>query len=175
MDYAETTAKDLLLSYSIALVELKRAKSNLKPGQLLLQLVSLAEVSGNGQGVVVLGTDCATKWRLLYFSDYNRIMMQPYTHGKKCISDFKAPLENCTTRKKANVSPPKLAIIHEDSGVNNEIDMEDFGMEETGKDKAIARETKLRKLASALELCHGETLEVPAWAKASESCSSHFV
>ena len=175
MDYAETTAKDLLLSYTIALVELKRAKSNLKPGQLLLQLVSLAEVSGNGQGVVVLGTDCATKWRLLHFSDYNRIIVQPYTHAKKCISDFKALMENCATRKEANVPPPKLAaIIHEDTGVDDEIDMEDFGMEETSKDKAIARETKLRKLSSALECYYGETLEVPAWAKASESCRSYF-
>ena len=175
MDFAETTAKDLMLSYTDALVELKRAKSNLQPGQLLLQLVSLAEVSGNGQGVVVLGTDCATKWRLLHFSDYNRIMVQPYTHGKKCIADFKALMENCTMRKDANVPPPKLAIVHDDTGVDNEIDMEDFGMEETSKDKAIARETKLRKLASALEYYYGETLEVPAWAKASESCRSYFV
>ena len=176
MDYAESTAQDLMLSYTVALVELKRAKSNQRSGQLLLQLVSLAEVSGNGQGVVVLGTDCATKWRLLHFSDYNRIMVQPYSHGKKCIADFKALMENCATRKEANVPPPKLAaIIHEDTGVHNEIDMEDFGMEETSKDKAIARETKLRKLASALECYYGETLEVPAWAKASESCHSYFV
>ncbi|CAB9516452.1 expressed unknown protein [Seminavis robusta] len=175
MDFAETTAKDIMLSYTDALVELKRAKSNLKLGQLLLQLVSLSEVSENRQGVLVLGTDCATKWRLLHFSDYNRIMVQPYKHGKKCIADFKTLMENCTMRKEANVPPEKLAIIHEDTGVENDIKMGEFGMEETSKDKAIARETKLRKLASALEYCYGETLEVPAWAKASESCRSYFV
>jgi hypothetical protein len=48
-------------------------------------------------------------------------------------------------------------------------------MEETTKDRAIAREAKLRKLASALECRYGETLKVPAWAKASESCRSYFV
>ncbi|CAB9514251.1 expressed unknown protein [Seminavis robusta] len=102
-------------------------------------------------------------------------MVQPYKHGKKCIADLKALMENCTMRKEANVPPPKLAIIHDDTGVDNEIDMEDFGMEETSKDKAIAPETKVRKLASALEYYYGETLEVPAWAKASGSCSSNFV
>jgi hypothetical protein len=175
MGFAETKAKDLVLSYTDALVELKQAKSNLKPGQLLLQLVSLSEVSETGQGVLVLGTDCATKWRLLHFSDYNRIMVQPYDHGKKCIADFKTLMEKCTTRKEANVPPEKLAIIHENAGVENEIEMAEFGIEETTKDRAIARETKLRKLASALECYYGETLEVPAWAKASESCRSYFV
>ena len=163
-----------MLSYMDALVELKPAKSDLKLGQLLLQLVSLSEVSENGQGVLVLGTDCATKWRLLHFSGYNKIMVQPYKDGKKCIADFKTLKEKCTTRKEANVPPEKLPIIHEDTGVENDIEMAEFGMEETTKDTAIARETKLRKLASALECCYGETLEVPAWAKASESCHSYF-
>ncbi|CAB9517973.1 expressed unknown protein [Seminavis robusta] len=175
MSFAETSAKDLMLSYTDALVELKRAKSDLKPGPLLLRLVSLSEVSENGQGVVVLGTDCATKWRLLHFSDYNRIMVQPYTDGKKCIADFKTLMEKCTMRKGANVPPEKSATIHEDTGVENEIEMAEFGIKETAKDGAIARETKLRKFASALEYCYGETLEVPAWAKASESCRSYFV
>jgi hypothetical protein len=175
MSFAETTANDLMLSYTDALVELKRAKSSLKPGQLLLQLVSLSQVSENGQGVLVLATDCATKWRLLHFSDYNRIMVQPYAYGKKCIADFKTLMEKCTTRKEANVPPEKLSTIHEDTGVENELEMKEFGMEETAKDRAIARESKLRKLASALECRFGETLEVPAWAKASESCRSYFV
>jgi hypothetical protein len=100
-----------------------RQKSNLKPGQLLLQLVSLSEVSENGQVVLVLGTDCATKWRLVHFSDYNRIMVQPYAHGKKCIADFKTLMEKCTMRKEANMLPEKLPIIHEDTGVENEIEM----------------------------------------------------
>lgn len=78
-------------------------------------------------------------------------------------------------RKEANVPPEKLASIHEDTGAENKIEMAEFGMEETTKDRAIARETKLGKLTSALEHHCGETSKVPAWEKASESCRSHFV
>lgn len=67
MKYAVTHARDLVLSYTDALVELKTEKEDLKLGQLLLQLVSLAFISGRGQGVVVLGTDCVNKWQLLHF------------------------------------------------------------------------------------------------------------
>ena len=62
MGFAETAAKDLMLSYTDALVELKHAKSKAAAPAIGL---SLSEVSENGQGVLVLGTDCATKWRLL--------------------------------------------------------------------------------------------------------------
>ena len=52
MSFADTSAKDLMISYTDAPVELKRAKTNLKLGQLLLQLDSLSEVSENRQGVL---------------------------------------------------------------------------------------------------------------------------
>jgi hypothetical protein len=118
------------------LVELKAGHAALNPGQLLLQLVSLAMVSGTHQGVVVLGTDCATKWRLLHFSDYNKIVVQPYKHGKKCIADFKSLISEGRARMDRNVTPSKLTSIHEDD--DNNIILEDFDVEETTRDKAIA-------------------------------------
>ena len=72
-----------------------------------------------------------------------------------------------------NVTPMKLDPIVEGSEVD--IDMEDFGMEETGRDKAIAWETKLRKLAGALTSLYSEELEVPYGAKASETSPSNYM
>ena len=70
-------------------------------------------------------------------------------------------------RKDRNVVPMNLDPIVE--GSEADIDLEDFGVEETERDKAIAQETKLRKLAGALTSLYGEGLEVPYWAKASET------
>ena len=79
MKYAVTSAKDLVLAYTDALVELKVARRDLKPAQLLLQLVSLSLISGSCQGVVVLGTDCVDKWR--YFSDTILLLSSPTYTG----------------------------------------------------------------------------------------------
>lgn len=173
MEYAGTDAKDLLLNYAVGLVELKTSKRDLKQGQLLLQLVSLALVSGKGQGAVVLGTDCATKWRLLHFSNYNTVVVQPYKDGKKCIADFKNLLAEGTTRMRQNTASEKLTRILEEN--NADIHMNDFGLEETERDTTIEREAKLRKLAGALGTLFGETLEVPSWAKASVTCPSYYM
>ena len=173
MAYAVKYAKDLVLSYAVALVELKTSRRDLKQGQLLLQLVSLAMVSGTGQGVVVLGTDCATKWRLLHFSNYNTVVVQPYEDGKKCIADFKNLIAEGTARMQRNTAPEKLTRILEDD--NADLNMNDFDLEDAERDTAIEREAKLQKLAGALESLFGETLEVPSWAKASVTCPSYYM
>mmetsp|Transcript_8052 Transcript_8052/g.12608 ORF Transcript_8052/g.12608 Transcript_8052/m.12608 type:complete len:402 (-) Transcript_8052:1315-2520(-) len=173
MAYAVTNAKDLVLSYAVALVELKTSRRDLKQGQLLLQLVSLALVSGTGQGVVVLGTDCDTKWRLLHFSNYNTVVVQPYEDGKKCIVDFKNLIVEGTARMQRNTAPEKLTRILEDD--NADVNMNDFDLEEAERDRAIEREAKLQKLAGALGSLFGETLEVPSWAKASVTCPSYYM
>lgn len=176
MQYAETTAKDLMLPYAAALIELKTAKAELKPGQLVLQLLSFSKFSNLGQGVVVLGTDCVDKWRLLHFADYNHIAVQPYKCGKKCLADFKMLVEKGQKRKESHIPPPRLANIYEGDVEEDEQDfrLDDFGMEESDRDKAISREAMLQKLASVLGDMYGETLEVPSWALASESCSSYY-
>ena len=172
MAYSSVHAKELMLSYTNALVELKTKKADLKPGQLMLQLVSLSLIAGNGQGVVVLGTDCMDKWQLLHFSEYNSIVVQPYTHGNKCLADFKTLVAESLERKEKYVPPARLPIVHEDSTMD--VELRDFEIEETNKDKALERESKLRKFALALGSLYGETPEVPSWAKASESCSSYY-
>jgi hypothetical protein len=172
MKYALSKAKDLVLSYSVALVELKSGQSDLKQGQLLLQLVSLALISRIGQGVAVLGTDCATKWCLLHFSGYNTIVMQPYTHGKRCIADLKILLAKGTERMQQNTAPEKFPSIME---VDDDVDVEEFGVKKTDRDIAIEREAKLRKLSSVLGALYGENLDVTTWAKASESCPSYYM
>ena len=173
MNFAVARARDLVLSYAVALVELKTGKADLKPGQLLLQLVSLSLISGKGQGVVVMGTDCATKWHLLLFSGHNRIVVRPYSHGKKCVADFKALIVESTTRMKQNAAPEKLASIVE--GGDQDVDMTEFGFQVTDRDEAIERENKLRKLAGALGSLFGENLDVPSWARASETCPSYYM
>jgi hypothetical protein len=170
MDYALVHAKCLVLSYTVALIELKTDKAELKPGQLLLQLVSLAMISGRGQGVVVLGTDCVNTWQLMHFTEHNTIVQQAYMHGKKCIANFKTLILESSARKAKNVPPLKLASGHED-----DFNLEGFGVEETDRDKAIAREDELGWLAHALGSLYGETLEVPHGAKASETCPSYYM
>ena len=148
MEYAVTHAKDLVLCYAEALEELKVAKREFKPGQMLLQLVSLTLISRRGQGVVVLGTDCVDKWRLLHFSEHSDIIIQPYTHGKRCIADFKVLIADSSTSMARNAARAKLGPIAECN--EEDIDMADFGVDETSRDQAIAWETRLRKLAYAL-------------------------
>ena len=173
MDYAAAFAEDLVLSYAVAVVELKTGRAALKQGQLLLQLIALSMISNMGQGAVVLGTDCATKWRLLHFSSYNNIVVQPYLNGKKCLADYKKLIAEGAARMQQNTAPKKLTIVAEGSD-RDEI-MADFGLPENSRDAAISREHKLRKLAGALGSLFAENVEVPYWAKASETCPSYYM
>ena len=60
------------------------------------------------EGAVLLGTDCANKWRLLHFSSYNNIAVQIYSDGKCCIADFKDLIANGAERMKQNVATGEL-------------------------------------------------------------------
>jgi hypothetical protein len=166
--------RDGVLLQTVALVELKTGKAELKLGQLLLQLVSLSKISRQSQGVVTLGTDCAAKWLLLHFSAYNEIDVQSYEHGEKCITDFKNHILGGTEKRDKNVAPPKLSSVQEEDGDQN-FELGEFGVAETPRDQAIAREVYLTKLASELESLFGEKLEVPSWAKASATCPSYYM
>lgn len=168
--HAMVNNKDLVLAYADALVELKRGSSDLKQGQLLLQLASASLMSNKKKGVVVLGTDCATKWRLLYFTAHNHVEVKPYAHGKKCLEDFKELLRAGEQRSK--LVTPLLQRIPEDG----ELRLKDFGIAETDSDKAIDREDHLNKLANALGRVFRENENpiVPHWARAT-SCPSYYV
>jgi hypothetical protein len=170
---ASTNAIELALVYTIALIELKTAKAEQKLGQLVLQLVSLALVSRAKQGVVVLGTDCKNKWMLLHFSGFNKIIVQPYAHGKKCLAEFKNLIMAGAARTETNIAPPRLPFISEED--DNDQSLQGFDLRETNVDEAIDRENKLRRLAIALGSIYGETPEVPFWARASETCPSYYM
>eukprot|EP00522_Entomoneis_paludosa_P006546 CAMPEP_0172455972 /NCGR_PEP_ID=MMETSP1065-20121228/13450_1 /TAXON_ID=265537 /ORGANISM="Amphiprora paludosa, Strain CCMP125" /LENGTH=384 /DNA_ID=CAMNT_0013208543 /DNA_START=52 /DNA_END=1203 /DNA_ORIENTATION=+ len=81
-----------LYNYSMALIEVQTDHSQLKKTQMLLQLAALSLQSIYKQSVVLLGTDCHTKWYLLHFEEPNRIQVQQYVHGRKCLDDFEALL-----------------------------------------------------------------------------------
>lgn len=181
MDFA-LNANDFLLVYSVALVELKTGKSQNNLAQLLLQLVSFSKISNALQGVAVLGTDCADKWTLLYFSEYNKIVVQPYVYGKKCIADFKTLIVESTKRKQNHVATPQLDVARPQERLQldsiNEIDdtdlnLQEFGLVETPWDKAVARQNYLQRLACALGDLYGERVDVPFWVTASETCTSY--
>mmetsp|Transcript_8088 Transcript_8088/g.13873 ORF Transcript_8088/g.13873 Transcript_8088/m.13873 type:complete len:365 (-) Transcript_8088:99-1193(-) len=104
--------RDFAFGLSVALIELKTAKAPLKNGQLLLQLISFSSISNAEQGVVVLGTDCATKWRLVYFTKFNEITIQQYVCGKKCLDDLSSLIESSAERKRSLV-PSSLPSIEE--------------------------------------------------------------
>lgn len=107
-----------------------------------------------------------------FFELQNTIVVQPYTHGKECLADFKTVLAGSLERKEKRIAPPRLPSIRDDSTM----DLECFELEETDKDEAIARESKLRRLAAALGSLYGETPEIPPWALASaESCPSYYI
>jgi len=165
IEHAMQHNKDLVLCYADALVELKTDKSELKQGQLLLQLVSGSVLSNKKKGVVVLGTDCATKWRLLHFTDHNQISVQPYRHGKKCLEDFKKLVE--TGKERSKLVSPLLQSIPEDA----QLRLEEFGFVDTESDKAIDREDYLNKVANALGSVFRESEApiVPQWARATSS------
>ena len=73
-----------------------------------------------------------------------------------------------------NAAPEKLSSIAEEP-MSEDVTMAEFGLADTDRDKAIERESKLRKLAGELGGLFGENLEVPHWARASETCPSYFM
>ena len=104
--------RDLTFGLSAALIELKTGKAALKQGQLLLQLVSFSMISNAQKGVVILGTDCATKWRLVYFTKSNEITIQQYTCGKKCLDDLSELIQG-STEKGVALAPSPLPTVME--------------------------------------------------------------
>ena len=80
--------KGSTFDFAMGLVELKTNRYPLKVGQNLLQLLSLSTVSAFKKAVVLLATDCNTRWELFYFSDVHTIKSTVYDHGSKAWDDF---------------------------------------------------------------------------------------
>ena len=87
-----------------------------------MQLLSLSLIANARKGVVVLGTDCATKWRLAYFSSFDMITIQQYKCGKKCLADFASLLESSTEKGEALQirAQQLLPTIDEETSLHND-------------------------------------------------------
>jgi len=103
--------RDLTFGLSAALIELKTGKYALKQGELLLQLFSFSTISNAQKGAVVLGIDCATKCRLVYFTKFNKMTIQQYTCGKKCLKDFSLFIQGSAEKARSLVPCPLPTII----------------------------------------------------------------
>lgn len=122
-------------------MELKTGKADLKQRKLLLQLVSLSQISNNRKGVVVLGTDCAERWRLVFFLKYNEITVQPFTRGKIWLQEF-----TYTTAEHECGEWENYCFSGEHArGIREETDMDLTG--EGTIEENYVRGAKLRKLA----------------------------
>lgn len=97
--------KDLMFAYTYALVELKTGKAGLKQGQQHSRRFPT--------GVVVLGTNCAEKWRLVFFSKFNGISVQPFKFGDRCLQELKQLLSKSAAKRKVLVPPPPMQNIPE--------------------------------------------------------------
>ena len=97
------------------MIELKTSKAALKQGQLPLQLVSFSTISNAIKGVVVLGTDCATKWRLVHFAKSNEITTQQCKCGKKCLGDLSTFVEGSAKKGAALVPGPLPTVMETES------------------------------------------------------------
>ena len=145
---SERANKDLCFHFAVALIELKTAKAELKQNQLLLQLCSLAQSSNVRTGVVVLGTDCCEKWRLVHFSSNNTVAIQSYSCGWKCLEDLKSLVGSGDDRwRKMQESVPSIPE-HEDDALVGGIEME-------SREQFIS-DAQLAKFARKLERLYPE-------------------
>jgi DNA-binding SARP family transcriptional activator len=92
------------------------------------------------------------------------VEVKPYLHAEKCLEDLKSLVATAPSRKATCVAPDRMRTVPEDDGM----DLDGF-LEETGQDKAIAREIRLRKAADVLSLLYPgcDPPEIPHWALAS--------
>ena len=80
--------KGSTFDFAMGTVELKTNKYPLKVGQNLLQLLALSVASAFKEAVVLLATNCNTKWEVFSFSDGGTIISKVYYHDRKAWDDF---------------------------------------------------------------------------------------
>ena len=168
---------DSVYEQAPGLIELKTDEYPIKVGQIILELTAFSMVSRFGRGVVLLASDCNTKWRLAWFQDYNTICRRNYVSGRKCWLDFKDMLVNAEERG-TTMQPPlkkRLAALNEDQVKETDDDQNLEGFEESDvKQKAVDREAFLHQLANRLGDVYGERPIVPDWAKAKTTVPDYY-
>ena len=163
--------KGSTFDFARGLVELKTTRYPLKLGQHLWQLLSLSTASAFKKAVVLLATDCNTKWELFFFSDEFTITSKVYAHGSKAWDDFLQLLDspnerNYTDNKRLWISLPQVA----------DQDLAGFDMSDREKKKAKAEEDEmmLQRLADQLGEIYGERPTVPWWARANARVPDYY-
>ena len=150
----------------------------IKVGQIILELTAFSMVSRFGRGVVLLASDCNTKWRLVaWFQDYNTICRRNYVSGRKCWLDFKEML--LTAEHRGRMMEPlqkkRPATLNEDQGMTTDDDQNVEGFEGSDKkQKAVENEALLHQLANYLDDLYGERPVVPDWAKAKSVVPDYY-
>ena len=157
------------------LIELKTDEYPIKVGQMILEITAFSRISRYGKGVVLMASDCHTKWRLVWFNDYATIYRKSYKSGRRCWMDFVDLLKNAESRGN-DMQPPRkkrLAVVNEDD--TNEQDLDGFEFENDKKQEAVDNEAMLHRLANHLGDLYGERPVVPDWARAATTCPSYYM
>jgi hypothetical protein len=169
-------AKDIhsgsTFDFAMGLVELKSDKYPLKLGQNLLELLSLSTASTFKKAVVLLATDCNTKWEVFHFSSANTIKSKVYRFGSKAWDDFMRLLNSVSERE--YVGPSSLWISSLPQVADQ--DLAGFDMSERDKKKAKAEEDEivLQQFADQLGDIYGERPSVPWWAHANSRIPDYY-
>ena len=158
--------------FARGIVELKTDKYPLKVGQNLLELLALSTASSFKKGVVLLATDCNTKWEVYYFSDATTIRSTVYKHGGRAWEDFLELLRCTPERNYVDKTIPWISSLPQIT----EQDLEGFDMSDREKKKAKAeeQETMLEHFADKLSDIYGERPTVPWWGRAEAKIPDYY-
>jgi hypothetical protein len=174
-------AKDIALADNVyeqapGLIELKTDEYPIKVGQVILELTAFSRASRFERGVVLLASDCNTKWCLAWFQDYNTICRRKYYSGRKCWMDFKELLLKADERA-TQMEPPRkkrLAMLKEGDGSDDDQNLDGFEGAPGRKQSAVENEAFLNQLANYLGDLYGERPVVPEWAKAKNIVPDYY-
>ena len=159
--------------FAMGIVELKTDKYPLKVGQNLLELLSFSTASAFKKAVVLLATDCNTKWEVFHFSDVHTITSKVYKHGSKAWDDFLQLLNSVSERDYIDKNSLWISSLPQVA----EQDLEGFDISDRDRKKAKAEEDEsmLEHFADQLGDVYGERPSVPWWARANARIPNYYV
>jgi len=164
--------KGSVFDFAMGLVELKTNKYPLKVGQNLLELLALSIASTFKKAVVLLATDCVTKWEVFFFSDTGTIESKVYVHGRKAWDDFLLLLNSVSDRDFVDKNSLWISSLPQVT----EQDLTGFDMSDRDKKKAKAEEDEamLEHFADRMAGFYGERPNIPWWARANARVPDYY-
>ena len=164
--------KGSTFDFAKGIVELKTNKYPLKLGQNLLGLLALSTISAFEKGVVLLATDCNTKWELFYFSDATTITSKVYEHGRKAWDDFMDLLNSADERN--YLGPQDVWVASLPQIAEQDLSGFDFSNRDKKKARAEEEESMLEQFADKLGEIYGERPSIPWWARADAKIPDYY-